>query len=179
MDNLIRLASGQLSAYDLLSNDAYLVRNWTRTDDMQNTSFIWSASQPDKGLQAEFVQGLGLATGGYYGGYSGQLNIFVATPQMREYLFDTFMNGSPICQVTAYLHIPNKNYQYKGMTAVYGEMLSPIASNAELDYTRFNNHLYHTLQFSIRRATILPLTVWGNGTVAWGSNTDTIWAQEG
>lgn len=155
-DRFIRLAAGQLTAYQLLSNDNYLVSNWARTDDMP-ASIQWQVSQPEKGLQREFVQGLGRGTGGYYGNYSGILSFFLTTPQMRQYIYETFMSAAPIAMVTAYVHVPNNAFNFDEMAVVYGELISPIASNSELEYTRFNNHLYHTLQFQLRRASVLSL----------------------
>lgn len=158
-DSLIRIAPGEVSAYTLLTTDSYLVRNWTRTTDMLNTAWEWRASQPDKGLQQEIVPSLGRGGGGYYGSYSGLISFFVATPQMRQYIFETIMQSSPIAMVTAYLHTPNDAYDFDEMQVVYGELVSPIASNAESDYTRFSNKMYHTLQFQIRRAELVRLTV--------------------
>jgi len=158
-DSQIRIALGEISANALLSNDSYLVTNWTRTSDMANTSFTWSASQAEKGLQQEFVAGLGKGSGGYYGGYSGTLNFFVATPQMRQYLFETLMNFKPIARVTAYLHVPNAAYDFEEMQVVTCDLISPIASNADSDYTRFNNTLYHTMQYRIERAELVDYTL--------------------
>lgn len=158
-DSYIRIASGLKTAYQLLTTDSYLVTAWTRTSDMLNKSLQWSASQPDKGLQAEIVPSLGIGGGGYYGFYSGTINIFIATPDMRQYLFETLMGSNPIAAVTAYLHVPNGGYEFDEMQVVYGELVWPMASNAETEYTRFNNHIYHTITLTLRRARILNLEV--------------------
>lgn len=155
MSSLIRIAAGQLTANDLLSDDSTLVTNWPVQTDMLNTSFRWSASQPEKGLQQEYVGGLGLGTGGYYGGYSGIVNIFLATPLMRKYLFQTIFSSKPTARVTAYLHTPNDAFEWDEFQVVYGELVWPVASNAEAEYTRFSDKVYHTMQLEIRRATIV------------------------
>lgn len=157
-DELIRIAPGQVTAYELLTTDSYLVSNWPRTSDMP-ADLHWQASQPEKGLQQELVTSLGRGGGGYYGSYSGLISFFILTPFMRQYLFETIMQSSPVAMITAYLHTPNDAYDFDEMQVVYGEMLSPIASNAESDYARFTNRIYHTLQYPINRAEIQRLNV--------------------
>jgi hypothetical protein len=152
MSDLIRIAPGLVTAYDLLNTDSYLVKNWARTSDMLNTSRVWSASQPEKPLERETVKGLGLGTGAFYGGYSGTFNIFVATPLMRQYLFETVMQSRPVAPVTVYMQASQTAFDDSEFAVLYGEI-------ERVDYTRFNDRLFHTIQFEFRRGEILEPVV--------------------
>lgn len=154
MSSLIRIAAGQVGAYALLNTDSYLVSNWTRPNDMLNTPYVWSASQPDKPLDREVVAGLGIGTGGFYGGYFGAFNIFLATPLMRKYLFETIMQSKPIAPVTVYMQASNSAFESAEYLVLYGEM-------QRRDYVRFNDDLFHTIEFDFRRGVEVEATVLG------------------
>jgi len=157
MSRLIRLAAGQVSAYDLLTTDSYLLHEWTRLSDMRS-SVSWSASQPELGLLTEHVQGLGKGSGGFYGGASGIVEFFVLTPQMRDYLEATILGGNGIAEVTAYLHNP-RFADNDGFAVYQGELLSPYIANADSSHTRFNDVAYTNNQYLFRRGTLIPLPV--------------------
>lgn len=159
MSQLIRIASGAVSAYDLLNDENSLVINWTRYDDMP-TAVYWSASQPEFGVQAEFVAGLGKGTGGFYGGYSCVLQFFLMTAQMRDYVENTLLNGNGIGRVTAYLHNPRFT-DNDGFAVYQGELVSPFAANAESTYTRYGEKLYSNNQYLFRRGTLVSLEILG------------------
>jgi len=129
MSDLIRLASGDVTAYDLLNTSSYLVINFTRQSDMSASDY-WSATQPDKMVQAEFVGGIELGSGGYYGGYSGDVQFFILTPNMRSYLHTTIMASKPVAKVTMTLYNP-----IDGLSVYTGELVNPYALNAVTEYT--------------------------------------------
>jgi hypothetical protein len=125
-----------------------------------SSSVSWSASQPELGVQSEFVAGLGKGTGGFYGGFSGVVEFFILTPMMRNYLESTLLGGNGIATVTAYLH--NPRYADNDGFAVYqGELTSPYAANAESSYTRFNDFAYTNNQYLFRRGSITSLEILG------------------
>lgn len=154
----IRIAPGQVSAYDLLNTDSYLVSNWPRTSDM-SPSIQWSAAQPDKPLEREEVASLGIGGGGFYGKYSGTFNIFRATPLMRQYLFETIMQSKPIAPVTVYMQTSQAAFEDTEFQVLYGEI-------QRVDYVRFNDEHFHTIQYEFRRGTVVEnnILLLGNGT---------------
>ena len=76
MSSLIRIASGNVSAFDLLNTASYLVTNWPRQTD-QSTGIDWSATQPEFGVTSEFAAGLEVGSGNFYGKVSGIIDFFL------------------------------------------------------------------------------------------------------
>ncbi len=114
----------------------------------------WSASQPEGAeLLRELVTGLGVGTGGYYGLYSGLIEFFILTPQMREYLEETILGGNGVAAVTVYLHNPRIGTN-SGFAAYQGELVSPYVLNSEASYTRFSDRTYANNQYLFRRGTV-------------------------
>lgn len=147
----IRIAQGQVTAYELLSNDAYLVSEWTRTSDM-NPSVYWSASQPDKPLERpKAPQAMGLGAGRFYGGYSGLFNFFMTTPLMRQYLFETIMQSRPVAAVTVYMQASQDGFDDDEFQVLYGEI-------ERMDYERFNDAFFMNVSYEFRRGTALEVS---------------------
>lgn len=158
MSDLIRIAQGHVSAYTLLTTDSYLVSNWARTSDMKS-HISWRCSQPEGGeLRTEFVQGLGVGTGGFYGGYSGILEFMLLTPQMRNYIEETLLYDAGISAVTVYAHAPHFG-DNEGFAVFQGELVSPYAINAEGSYSRFSDRHYTNNQYLFRRGNLVQLEV--------------------
>lgn len=155
--DLIRLAQGHISAYDLLSNDDYVVLNWIRTADM-SSELHWMATQPEIGVQAEFVPSLAVGSGNFYGGYSGVVEFFILSPLMRDYLEETFLDDKGVAAVTAYLHDPRSGSN-SGYRVFQGELISPFSLNAETTYTRFSDNTYANVQYLFRRGLPVSLEV--------------------
>ena len=156
MSSLIRIGAGTITAYDLLSDDSYLVSEWDRLSDMPS-SVSWSASQPELGITAEWIGGLGKGTGGFYGGHSGIVEFFILTPLMRDYLENTLLGGNGIATVTVYLHNP-RLADNDGFAVYQGELLTPYAANAESSHTRFNDFAYTNNQYLFRRGTLATVS---------------------
>lgn len=169
MSDLIRLASGIVTAHTLLNTSSYLVTNFPRQTDM-TASVSWTATQPENGVQQQVRTGAEIGSGGYYGKVSGVIEFFILTEDMRQYLHNTIMGGKPIASVTAYLHHPVDGFQ------VYqGELLSPYAANAETSYTRVNDDYYSNNQYLFRRGTKVELSVWQlNDDSVWTWNDDSV-----
>jgi len=147
MSDSIRLAAGTVSAATLLGSSSYLVINFPRQTDM-SASVDWRSSQPEFGVSQEYVAGLEVGSGKFYGGVSGILEFYYMTEDMRQYIHATIMNNSPIAPVTVYLHHPLDGFQ------VYqGELVTPFAANAETAYSRFNDAVYSNNQYLFRRGT--------------------------
>jgi hypothetical protein len=148
----IRIAQGQVTAYELLSNDAYLVSEWTRTSDM-NPSVYWSASQPDKPLERpKAPQAMGLGAGRFYGGYSGVFSFFMTTPLMRQYLFETLMGSRPVAAVTVYMQASQGGFDDSEFQVLYGEI-------ERMEYERFNDDFFMNVRYEFRRGTVQELEV--------------------
>ena len=149
MSSSIRLANGTLTANDLLTTSSYLVSNWTRQTDMMVSAAIqWRASQPENGVTQEMASSLEKGSGKFIGLVSGTIEFFYMTEDMRQYVHNTIMGGSPVSLVTAYLHHPLDGFQ------VYqGELLTPFAANAETPHTRFSDEIYTNNQYLFRRGT--------------------------
>lgn len=148
----IRIAAGQVTAYELLSNDAHLVSEWTRTSDMPSSTY-WSAAQPEKPLERPNApKAMGLGTGRFYGGYSGLFNFFMTTPLMRQYLFESLMGSRPVAAVTVYMQATQGAFENAEFQVLYGEI-------ERVAYERWNDDIYHTVQYEFRRGTVLDLEV--------------------
>lgn len=144
MSDLIRLAPGQVTAYELLSNDNYLVKNWARVSDM-TPAIYWSCSQPETGMVRPMRESLEVGVGKYVGMYAGDIQFFLATPLMRSYLEDTILGGNPKARVTGYFHTPH------GFKVLSGELLSPYVANAVTTYSRFNDTMYSNNVYRFQR----------------------------
>lgn len=149
MSDLIRLAAGQVAAYTLLNSDGYLVTEFPRQSDM-GASVYWSASQPNKMLMQEERPSLGIGGANFVGGYFGELAIFIATPEMRSYIFETIMGSKPRARVTAYMMTTLSGFQ-----VLTGELVAPYALNAESDFETAGYELTHTNVFTFTRGRIL------------------------
>jgi hypothetical protein len=147
----IRIAQGQVTAYELLSNDAHLVSEWTRTSDM-NASVYWSASQPDKPLERpKAPQAMGLGAGRFYGGYSGVFSFFMTTPLMRQYLFETLMQSRPVAAVTVYMQAALGGFENAEFQVVYGEI-------ERIEYERFNDDYFMNVNYEFRLGTVVEVS---------------------
>jgi hypothetical protein len=146
MSRLIRLGAGNISAYDLLNTDSYLVTNFTYQSDMGN-SIEWLCVQNTVLLQ-ERRQGLEIGTGGYYGKPSCQIEFPSLTSLMRQYIDTEIMSNKPIAQVTMYLDHP-----INGFGVYTGELVSPFAVDAETTFDRYDSTYYNNNQYLFRRAT--------------------------
>lgn len=147
MSDSIRLASGTLTANDLLTTSSYLVNNWTRQTDM-TAGVQWRCSQPENGVMQEMASSLESGSGKFIGLVSGVLEFFYMTEDMRQYVHTTIMGSSPVALVTAYLHHPIDGFQ------VYqGELVTSFAANAETSHTRFSDAIYTNNQYLFRRGT--------------------------
>lgn len=156
MSRLIRLTEGEIAANTLLSTSSYLVTNWARTADM-GAADSWLAVQPEQGLVREQVQSLEVGAGGYYGRYSGVLEFFQLTTQMRDYIEDTILNGRGIGKISAFLHTPKSPFE---MDVFWGQMISPFRTG-NTDYFRYSDGRYWNVQYVINRAVEQTVTVFG------------------
>ena len=151
----IRLWNGTITANDLLTTSTYLVSNWTRQTDM-SASIQWRCSQPENGVTQEMASSLESGSGKFIGQVSGTIDFFYMTEDMRQFVHNIIMGGSPVSLVTAYLHHPLDGFQ------VYqGELLTPFAANAETAHTRVNNDIYTNNQYLFRRGVQVNLQAWG------------------
>lgn len=179
MSNLIRLAAGQVSVFTLLNTDSYLVTNFPRQSDMPS-SVSWSASQPNKMLMQEERASLGIGGANFYGGYFGELALFIQTPLMRSYIFETIMGGKPRARVTVYMATTLSGFQ-----ALTGELVAPFALNAESDFETAGYEITHSNVFTFTRGRVVidptPLLLLGNGTdfLLLGNGTDKLALGEG
>lgn len=152
MSERIRLAAGQVTAYELLSNDDYLVNNFPRQADM-TASVLWRASQPDKMLMQELRPSLGRGGGNFYGNYSGELAFYRLSEDMRQYLYTTIMSSKPFATVTVYMATTLSGFQ-----VMVGELVAPFASNADTDFSTMGYEHTHSNVFTFRRGRILTVS---------------------
>jgi hypothetical protein len=164
MSDLIRLAAGDIPAFDLLANDAFLVVNFPRQTDMRPQD-QWSAVQPELGAQRAFVGGLEIGSGGYVGLYETTMQIFITTPKMREFIETTYLNNRGIGKVTMALHDPlSSDFQ-----VFTGELVSPFAVDTITSASRFDEFTYSNVTYAFRRGKLKTLKAWGtNAGAAWG-----------
>lgn len=152
MSDSIRLAAGQVTAYDLLNTSSYLVTNFPRQTDMP-ASVRWTASQPNKMLQQETRASLGRSGGNYYGSYSGELSFFIFTEDMRQYIHETIMSSKPYATVTVYMATVLAGFQ-----VLVGELVNPFAINADSDYKTMGYQITYNNTYLFRRGTILTVS---------------------
>lgn len=152
MSNLIRLAAGQVTAFDLLNTDSYLVSNFPRQSDM-TASHYWSASQPNKMLMREQRPSLGIGGSRYVGGYFGELSFFHLTEDMRQYLDTGIFGGNPSARVTVYMATTLNSFQ-----VLTGELTNPFSLNAESDFETSGYENTHTNVCLFSRGTILDIS---------------------
>lgn len=145
MSNLIRLAAGTVTAFDLLNTASYLVTNWARQADM-DAADSWQALQPEQGLRSEYVASIELGSGNLYGGYSGVLEFFMLTEAMQQYIHTNILSGKPVAKVTAYLY----NDFTRAWGIYVGELLSPHVANAESEYGVFGQARFWNNQYLFR-----------------------------
>lgn len=151
MSDLIRIAAGQVAAYDLLNTSSYLVSNFPRQSDMTSAQY-WSASQPNKMLSRETRSSLGVGGGNYYGGYNGEIAFFMLTEDMRSYIHETIMSSKPYARVTLAAYTDMQGFQ-----VLTGELINPFATNAESSYETFGYELTHTNVYLFRRGSVLTV----------------------
>lgn len=153
MSDLIRLASGQVTAYEILSNDDYLVINWPRQTDM-TPAIQWSCSQPKEVgvMKTLYSSGLELGSSKSISKYAGQLKFFLGSTMMREYLANEILQGRPKPVVTAYCAT------VYGFEVFVGELENPFFGNSTGSFVRFNDNMYHTITLSFNRASILTVS---------------------
>lgn len=155
---VLRMATGDVTAYELLNTDAYLLSNWTRQTDQ---SYIdWTATMPERGMTAPFVGGLERGSGILYGNYSGIIEFFLLTELMQQYITTNILNDKPIEIVTVYAYD-----DFSRELAVFtGEMVAPYAANAETTYTPSGHRVFANNQYGFRSGTKKQITVIGSET---------------
>lgn len=149
MSDLIRLAAGDITAFDLFASSAFLIINFPRQTDMR-VQDIWQASQPTTGALRPFVGGLEIGSGGYVGLYSTEIQFFLTTPLMRSFIESTYLNNRGIGKVTMALHDP--------LAATFqvftGELVSPFATEGLGSANRFDEFMYSNVIYTFRRGTL-------------------------
>jgi hypothetical protein len=151
----IRLASGTVTAYTLLTTSSYLVTNWTRVSDMP-ASIDWLASQPEYGAARRFVPSLAVGSGKRVGKFNTVLSFFQLTTGMRNYIEHTLLSSNGIGAITCYIHLPEDENVFAVCT---GELVSPYHADSDLTYTRVNDELDVNVQYGLRRLTISTIEV--------------------
>ena len=152
MSTSIRLAAGDITAYNLLNTSSYLVTNFPRQTDMDAVD-QWLAVQPNPPLLQTFVQSLEVGSGGYYGKFATQIEFTFMTEDMRQYIYSTIMSSKPVAKVTAYLEHPTNGF------GVYtGELVTPFAANSEGGFNRFDETMYTSNVYIFRRATLKTIS---------------------
>lgn len=144
---VIRMASGEVTAYALLNTDSYVIADWTRQADQ--TYVDWVAVMPEYGMRAPFVGGIELGSGIQYGNYSGVIEFVFLTENMQQYININILNSKPVEIVTVYAYD-----DYTRALAVFvGELVSPHMANAEGSYSPFGHKQFTNNQYLLKSAT--------------------------
>ena len=144
---VLRMASGEVTAYALLNTDSYVIADWTRQADQ--TYVDWVAVMPEKGMTAPFVGGIELGSGIQYGNYSGVIEFVYLTENMQQYLVTNILNSKPVEVVTVYAY----DDFTRALAVFVGELVSPHMANAESSYSPFGHKQFTNNQYVFRGGT--------------------------
>lgn len=154
MSTAIRLAAGNITAYDLLNTESYLIRNWTRQSDM-SPAIQWLAVQPNKPMARVARPSLEIGVGRYYSKFASDIQFPVMTKGMIQYVATNIFGGNDnsSVQVTAYVEEPKL-----GFAVFTGELIDAFANDS---YTRFDENKYYGVTYPFVRATLKTIQVLG------------------
>lgn len=142
--DVLRMASGDVTAFDLLNTASYVIADWAIQADQSDVS--WGATMPDFGMRVTFGPGLEVGSGKAISGYSGIIDFFALTENMQQYVHSTILNNKFSAKVTVYAYS-----DYDRALAVFtGELLAPYVVNSESTYRPFGHKVFTNNQFVFR-----------------------------
>jgi hypothetical protein len=145
------MATGTVTAYDLLNTSSNLLSNWTRQSDQ---TVDWIATLPEFGMRRPLAGGLDIGSGKFTGLYSAIIEFPFLTENMQQYIHTTLMEDSPIAIVTVYAYD-----DYARAASVFtGELVAPYAANSEQSYSPFGSSLFTNNQYLFRAGTKITVS---------------------
>lgn len=141
-----RLGAGTLSATTILGSTTYLIKNFTRVNDMTETALFWKAvgENLNDGQVVTSIDG----SGGLSGFSSGTIKFPHLTPQMAFYLFNTILSSKYTNDVTISVFHPVYGQSEYNCKMVFPSALGSIGEQQ-------NASIYTNVEFRWFRGTLL------------------------